>query len=137
MEKIVVFFDLECTSISFNPDNVRIVEIAAIKVDLNTLKEVDRLYFKCNNGDVHIANDAYEVHGISEESVRNLPTFNDKAKEVFLWHLEKSRLLNTHAGDLLVNEMSLKHIETTSVIIDGETLWKNTYIVHRNVIFHK
>jgi len=54
----------------------------------------------------------------------------DKAKEVFLWHLEKSRLLNTHAGELLVNEMCLKHIETTSVMIDGESLWKNTYIVH-------
>jgi oligoribonuclease (3'-5' exoribonuclease) len=33
MGKTVVFFDLECTSISFNPDNVRIIEIAAIKVD--------------------------------------------------------------------------------------------------------
>ena len=49
MGKTIVFFDLECTSISFNPDNVRIVEIAAIKVDLDTLKEIDRLYFKCNN----------------------------------------------------------------------------------------
>lgn len=53
----------------------------------------------------------------------------DKAKEVFLWHLEKSHLLNTRLGDLLVNEMSLKHIETTSVVIDGDVLWKNTYIV--------
>ncbi len=83
MGKTVVFFDLECTSISFNPDNVRIIEIAAIKVDLDTLEEVDRLYFKCNNGDVHIAKDAYEVHGISEESVKDLPTFHDRAKEVF------------------------------------------------------
>ena len=83
MGKTVVFFDLECTSISFNPDNVRIIEIAAIKVDLDTLEEIDRLYFKCNNGDVHIAKDAYEVHGISEESVKDLPTFHDRAKEVF------------------------------------------------------
>jgi DNA polymerase-3 subunit epsilon len=83
MNKIVVFFDLECTSISFNPDNVRIIEIAAIKVDLDTLEEIDRLYFKCNNGDIHIAQDAYEVHGISEEDVKDLPTFHDRAKEVF------------------------------------------------------
>ena len=83
MGKTVVFFDLECTSISFNPDNVRIVEIAAIKVDLDTFEEVDRLYFKCNNGDIHIAKDAYEVHGISEDDVKDLPTFNDRAKEVF------------------------------------------------------
>ena len=83
MGKTVVFFDLECTSISFNPDNVRIIEIAAIKVNLDTLEETDRLYFKCNNGDVRIAKDAYEVHGISEESIKDLPTFNDRAKEVF------------------------------------------------------
>lgn len=83
MNKIVVFFDLECTSISFNPDNVRIIEIAAVKVNLDTLEEVDRLYFKCNNGDVHISKEAYEVHGISEDDVKHLPTFNDRAKEVF------------------------------------------------------
>lgn len=83
MSKTVVFFDLECTSISFNPDNVRIIEIAAIKINLDTIEEVDRLYFKCNNGDVHISKEAYEVHGISEESVKDLPTFNDRAKEVF------------------------------------------------------
>jgi DNA polymerase-3 subunit epsilon len=83
MGKNVVFFDLECTSISYNPDNVRIIEIAAIKVDFNTLEEVDKLYFKCNNGDIHIAKDAFEVHGISEDELKGLPTFNDRAKEVF------------------------------------------------------
>ena len=46
-------------------------------------EEIDRLYFKCNNGDIHIAKDAYEVHGISEDDVKDLPTFNDRAKEVF------------------------------------------------------
>lgn len=83
MDKTIVFLDLECTSTSFNPDNVRIIEIAALKVDLNTLKEVDRLYFRCNNGDIHISEEAYEIHGISEESIKDLPTFNDRAKEVF------------------------------------------------------
>ena len=83
MSKTIVFFDLECTSISFNPDNVRIIEIAAIKVDLDTLEEVDRLYFKCNNDDIHISKEAYEVHGISEDDIKDLPTFNERAKEVF------------------------------------------------------
>lgn len=81
--KTVVFFDLECTSISFNPDKVRIIEFAAVKVNLSTLEEIDRLYFKCNNDNIQISEEAYEIHGISENDVKNLPTFNDKAKEVF------------------------------------------------------
>lgn len=43
MSKSVVFY-LEYTFTSFNQDNVRIIEIAAIKVDLDTLKEIDKLY---------------------------------------------------------------------------------------------
>lgn len=72
------------------------------------------------------SNDEFVMFALTYVDVMGPDT--NKAKEVFLWHLEKSRLLNTHAGELLVNEMSLKHIETTSVIIDGETLWKNTYV---------
>ena len=83
MNKTVVFFDLECTSINYNPDNVRIIEFAGVKVDLNTFEEIERLYFKCNNGDIHISKEAYEVHGISEDDVKDLPTFHDRAKEVF------------------------------------------------------
>jgi DNA polymerase-3 subunit epsilon len=83
MGKIAVFFDLECTSISSNPNNVRIVEFAAIKVDMDTLEEIDRLYFKCNNECIPISKEAYEIHGISNDDVLHLPTFTERAQEVF------------------------------------------------------
>lgn len=79
----IVFFDLETTGIERDPNNVRIVEISAIKVDTDTLEEIDRLYYKCNNGDVPISPGATAVHGISEEDVKDLPTFHMLAKDVY------------------------------------------------------
>lgn len=83
MKKHIVFYDLETTGIDRDANNIRIVEISAIKVDKLTLEEIDRIYYKCNNGDVHISIDATDKHGISEDDVKDLPTFHDIANDVF------------------------------------------------------
>ena len=75
MSKPIVFFDLETTGKSQNNDDVRIIEISAQKVNPETLEVIDSLYYKCNNGDVPISPGATAVHGISEEDVKDLPTF--------------------------------------------------------------
>lgn len=82
-ERPIVFFDLETTGKSQNPDNVRIIEISAIKVDANTLDVIDSLYFKCNNGDVPIDPDATERHGMTEADLVGCPTFQECAKVTF------------------------------------------------------
>lgn len=79
----IVFYDLETTGVDRDANNIRIVEISAIKVDKDTLEEIGRIYHKCNNGDIHISEGATEKHGISEEDVANLPTFQDIAQDVF------------------------------------------------------
>lgn len=81
--KNIVFFDLETTGVDRDPNNIRIIEIAAIKVDCVSLEEIDRLYYKCNNGDIPISPDATEKHGIKEEDLVGLPTFGDISKEVY------------------------------------------------------
>lgn len=79
----VIFYDLECTGADRDTNKIRIIEISAIKVDIDTLEEIDRLYYKCNNDDVPIAPDATERHGIKEEDLIGFPTFNEVAKDVY------------------------------------------------------
>lgn len=83
MSKNVIFFDLECTGADRNVDKIRIIEISAIKVDIDTLEEVDKLYYKCNNDGVPIAPDATARHGMYAEDLIGYPTFNEVAKDVY------------------------------------------------------
>ena len=82
-DKPIVFFDLETTGKSQNPDDVRIIEISAHKVDPNTLELIDRFYCKCSNGDVPIDPDATERHGMTEADLVGCPLFQDVAKQAF------------------------------------------------------
>ena len=81
MKKPVIFYDLETTGMP--TPNVKIIEICAIKVDIDTLEEIDRIYYKCNNDGTPIDKEATERHGIVESDLVGLPTFNEVANEVF------------------------------------------------------
>lgn len=79
----IVFFDLETTGKHLNPNNVRIIEIGAIKVDPDTLEKIGEYHKRCNNDGVPIDPDAIERHGIYEEDLVNEKPFSYYAKEVF------------------------------------------------------
>ncbi len=79
----VVFYDLETTGLDRNPANIRIIEIAAIKVNIETLEEIDHYTRRCNNDGVRISSEAYAKCGISEEDVADCKTFTEIAGEVF------------------------------------------------------
>lgn len=81
--KPIVFFDLETTGKSVNPNDVRIIEISAKKVNPETLEIIDSLYGKYNNDGVPIAPDATERHGVVESDLIGLPTFQSDARRVF------------------------------------------------------
>ena len=83
MSKPIVFFDLETTGKSQNPDVIRIIEISCIKVNPDTLDVIDTLYHKCSNGNVPIQPDATERHHMTEADLIGCPLFQDVAKEVF------------------------------------------------------
>lgn len=80
LDKPLVVFDLETTGLSVNLD--RIVEIAYLKIspDGSVLKG-DLLL----NPEISISAEAAAVHGISDEQVKNQPTFKAKAAE--LWQI--------------------------------------------------
>jgi len=73
----IIFFDLETTGINIASD--RIVEISYLKVELNGIETTKTL--RVNPG-VPIPAKATEIHGISDEDVKNSPTFNEVGKSV-------------------------------------------------------
>lgn len=77
LDKPLVVFDLETTGLSVNLD--RIIEIAYLKIasDGSVLKG-DLLL----NPEIVIPSEALAVHGISNEQVKNQPTFKAKAAEL-------------------------------------------------------
>jgi DNA polymerase-3 subunit epsilon len=79
LENDLVFFDIESTGLNVLKD--RILQIALIKYSKGQPKPKE-LFLLINPG-VLISEEAYAIHGISNEMVRNKPTFLQVAKEIY------------------------------------------------------
>ena len=77
LRRPMVFFDLETTGTNVASD--RIVEISIVKVDTNGEKSVKTRRI---NPEMPIPAEATAVHGISDEDVKDCPTFNQIAKSL-------------------------------------------------------
>lgn len=77
LKRPLVVFDLETTGINISND--RIVEICTIKVFPDGTEEVKTQRF---NPTIPIPKEVTAIHGITNEDVKNEPTFADKAKEL-------------------------------------------------------
>ncbi len=78
LNKPLCFFDLETTGINIVKD--RIVEIAVLKVSPTNKKNLKSWLV---NPEINIPEEAISVHGITNEMVKNKPTFKLISKEVF------------------------------------------------------
>lgn len=77
LTKPLVFFDLETTGVQVGSD--RIVEICLLKVKING--EVSSLVHRVNPG-MTIPQQSIDIHGITDEMVRDKPTFKELAAEI-------------------------------------------------------
>ena len=77
LQRPLIFFDLETTGVSLTKD--KIIELCAIKImpDKSRTILLQRFY-----PEMPIPPSATEVHGITDEMVRNEPTFREKAEEI-------------------------------------------------------
>ncbi len=77
LNRPLAFFDLETTGLQIATD--RIIEICVLKVmsDGSTEKYTQRL-----NPTIPISEESYSIHGISDEDVKDEPTFTDVANEL-------------------------------------------------------
>lgn len=74
----LVLFDLETTDL--DPDSARIVEVAMVKVNVDESLEV---FETVVNPQVPIPAIARNIHGITDEMVKQCPTFGQIAERVF------------------------------------------------------
>lgn len=77
--KDLVFFDIESTGLNVMKD--RILQIGLIKYTKSS-DEPQELFYLINPG-MPISDEAFAVHGISNEMVRNKPTFEQLSKTIF------------------------------------------------------
>ena len=77
LKRPIIFFDLETTGVDIAND--RIVEISMVKVGVDGDKVVKTRRI---NPEMHIPAEATAVHGISDEDVKDEPTFKQIAKSL-------------------------------------------------------
>lgn len=77
LKKPLAFFDIESTGLNVAKD--RIVEISILKIDTNNNKESKTWLI---NPDYPISDEAVAIHGISNEDIKDKPTFKQYAKEI-------------------------------------------------------
>ena len=77
LNRPICFIDLETTGINVSTD--RIVEIAIVKIGIDGTKQVKR---RLVNPEMPIPKGSSEVHGITDEMVKDAPNFKQIANEV-------------------------------------------------------
>lgn len=80
LKRPIVFFDLETTGVDTAKD--RIVEISMVKIAVDGTKTVKTRRI---NPEMHIPEEATAVHGITDEDVKDEPTFKQIAKSLALF----------------------------------------------------
>ncbi len=76
----ILFFDIESTGLNVATD--RIVEISAVKIMPDGSEEIKT---KRLNPTIPISPEAQKIHGISNEDVKDCPTFSQIAKSLSNW----------------------------------------------------
>lgn len=77
LERPLVFFDLETTGLNIGKD--KIIEIALLKVMPDGTEEIKTWRV---NPEIAISEEAFSIHGISNEDLKDKPTFGQIANEV-------------------------------------------------------
>ena len=126
LTKPIIFLDLETTGINVATD--RIIEISLIKINPDAEKEVltQRL-----NPTVPVSAQAFAVHGISDEDLKDEPTFADLASR-FLTFIGNADLAGYNA---IKFDVPLLVEEFLRVDVDFDI--KNRRLVDVQNIFHK
>ena len=77
LKRPIIFFDLETTGLDISKD--RIVELCYIRVEPNGNEEARSMRI---NPEMHIPEVASSVHGITDDDVKDCPTFADVAPQL-------------------------------------------------------
>jgi len=123
-----IFLDTETTGLSFKEGH-KIVEIACIET--KDLISTGRVFHKLINPKRSIPNDAFKVHGFSEEFLKEKETF-DKIADQFLDFIKDKKIIIHNAPfdiSFLDGELGLVKKENINkkLIIDSLTVARNKF----------
>lgn len=77
LNRPIAFFDLETTGLNISKD--KIVEIAILKINPDQTEES---FIKRINPGIPISQESVEIHGITNEAVKDCPTFSELAEPI-------------------------------------------------------
>jgi DNA polymerase-3 subunit epsilon len=126
LTKPMCFFDLETTGINITSD--RIVEISILKVFPNGKEE--RHTWKVNP-EMPIPPETTAVHGISDEDVKDAPTFKQLAKEVH------NLIKDADLAGFNSNRFDIPLLAEEMLRVDMDFDMKSRVAVDVQTIFHK
>jgi DNA polymerase-3 subunit epsilon len=126
LTKPIVFFDLETTGIDVTND--RIVEISLLKVFLDGKEEIKTMRI---NPEMPIPKQSTDIHGISDEDVKDEPTFKLVAKDVAKF------IAGCDLGGYNSNKFDIPLLAEEFLRVDLDVDFKKHRFVDVQVIFHK
>jgi DNA polymerase-3 subunit epsilon len=125
LDKPLVLFDIESTGLSLSYD--RIVELAYIKIQPNGRDVKKSIYL---NPEMSIPPEASEIHGITDERVKNEPTFREKANE--LWDV----FIDCYYGGFNVINYDLPMLRREFLRVGMDFTYAVTQIIDSKIIYH-
>ena len=126
LKKPIVFFDLETTGIDITND--RIIEISLLKIHPSGKDEIKTMRI---NPEMPIPKNATDIHGITDDDVKDAPTFNEVGKKVAQF-LEGCDLAGYNSNKF---DIPLLAEEFLRVGVDFDL--KKLRLIDVQVIFHK
>jgi DNA polymerase-3 subunit epsilon len=126
LKKSIAFFDLETTGIDVSKD--RIVEISILKVNPNQSTETKTMRI---NPEMPIPREATKIHGITDEDIKNAPTFKQEAKNIAKF-FEACDLAGYNS-----NKFDIPLLMEEFLRADVDFSLKNRNFVDVQVIYHK
>ncbi|MBC8033209.1 MAG: 3'-5' exonuclease [Chitinophagaceae bacterium] len=125
LNKPLAFIDIEATGINFSSD--RIVEIAIVRLSVDGTRQVKR---KLINPEIPIPIAAIEIHGITDEMVKDAPTFRQAGNEL------KQFLDNCDLGGYNSNRYDIPLLMEEFLRIGMEFDMKGRRLLDVQKIFH-
>ncbi len=126
LNKPICFFDLETTGTNISKD--RIVEIAILKVFPDG-KEVSKTWIV--NPEMEIPKEVTKIHGISNEDVKDKPTFKEIAKQI------QTIIKDSDLGGFNSNRFDIPILAEEMLRAGLDFDMKNRSSIDVQTIFHK
>ncbi|RQO31203.1 DNA polymerase III subunit epsilon [Taibaiella sp. KBW10] len=126
LEKPIAFFDLETTGV--DPAKDRIIEIAIVKLNTDGTRDT---YIKRINPERAIPAETTAIHGITDDDVKDAPTFKQVAHDIFTF------IKNCDLGGYNSNKFDIPCLAEELLRAGVEVDFKKRKLVDVQQVFYK